>query len=284
MHPSYSSIAGVVVLYNPGGDVWDTIETYRQQISKLYVIDNSVVYNEELTRRCALEVAVAYINNKGNKGIAHALNRGCELARQEGFECILTMDQDTRLVPGFVSVLAEGFVNKLGKIGIVAPRYPTANSRVTSRYQPMEFTMTSGNLVNLNAHKEVGGFMEELFIDHVDHEFCLRLQDFGYQVIQDNELNIRHRPGNVVQVNLWIRRFAFSSHSPIRLYYAFRNGLYVYAKYSRKYLKFRRHFVSFVVNEVVKILFEDQKMKRVRMIVKAVRDFRSGKLGPFVEV
>jgi len=52
--------------------------------------------------------------------------------------------------------------------------------------------MTSGNLLNLHAVKQIGGFSEDLFIDRVDQEYCLRLRMNNFRVIQVNFVVFDH--------------------------------------------------------------------------------------------
>ena len=52
--------------------------------------------------------------------------------------------------------------------------------------------MTSGNLLNIAAHKKVGGFDEKYFIDCVDWEYCLKLNTMNYQVLTLNDIELNH--------------------------------------------------------------------------------------------
>jgi rhamnosyltransferase len=44
--------------------------------------------------------------------------------------------------------------------------------------------MTSGCLTNLAIWDESGGFSDELFIDEVDHDYCLNVRRHGYRVVR----------------------------------------------------------------------------------------------------
>jgi GT2 family glycosyltransferase len=43
--------------------------------------------------------------------------------------------------------------------------------------------MSSGNLLNLAAFKQVGAYNESFFIDYVDHEYCLRLKKKRFSIL-----------------------------------------------------------------------------------------------------
>jgi rhamnosyltransferase len=279
MSGSSPSIAGTVVLYNPADDVFDNITSYVDQISKLYVIDNSIQYNDTLKQKLDQINKIVYINHGGNKGIAAALNTGAQRALDDGFEFVLTMDQDTSLSKNFVAKLMEALgKNNADQIGIVAPRYL---KRLKSQSSPVEhvlFTMTSGNILNLSVYRKIGPFLEALFIDHVDHEYCLRVNQEGYKVLQVNDLEISHRPGSLTKI--FNEKFAFSSHSPQRLYYFCRNGFYVANRYRKVFPAFRYFFFKGIVKEICKIAFEKNKMLRIKMITKGFFDFKSSTFGP----
>jgi len=273
-----SLVAGTVVLFNPGEEVYETISTYIRQVARLFVIDNSTQSNPSILRRLQQTESIVYINNGGNKGIANALNRGCAEALRGGYKYLLTMDQDTALPANFVRDLMKGFVENASEmIGIIAPRYTASNN--AEKYEKVPLTMTSGNILNLSAYLKIGPFLNELFIDHVDHEFCLRLRQNGYAVVQANEVMIIHRPGHLVSFKFFGKKVAFSSHSPIRLYYFARNGFYVGSQYRKSFPEFSVLFRNLLLKEIIKIPFESNKFLRLKMIIKGYRDYRSEKLG-----
>jgi rhamnosyltransferase len=278
MNALSQSLAGTVVLYNPSDSVFDTILSYIDQVVKLYVVDNSDCHNASLKQKLKQLNNVIYVNNHGNKGIATALNVGAGLALKDGFDFLLTMDQDTSLLPNYIVELMKPFVHEMpDKIGIIAPRYTKRLKVNDNALQEILFTMTSGNILNLTVYKEVGPFLDELFIDHVDHEYCLRLNRQGFRVIQVNDVEIIHRPGTLTSI--FKGRISFSSHSPQRLYYFCRNGFYVSRLYRKDFPVFKRTYRNLFIKEIAKIPFEDTKLKRLTMVVKGYIDYRNHKLG-----
>ena len=273
------NIAGTVVLYNPSDHVFDNMLSYIDQVAKLYVVDNSTHYNDRLLQKLKAIEKIVYISQEGNKGIAVALNAGAMQAMDDGFEFLLTMDQDTSLSANYVIELMKPFIPHMPeKIGIIAPRYTERLSTHAKAVQDILFTMTSGNILNLNAYKKTGPFLNELFIDHVDHEYCLRLNSRGFRVVQVNDVEIIHRPGTLT--SMFKGMVSFSSHSPQRLYYFCRNGFYVSDLYRRDFPAFRHAFVNLLMKEIAKIPFEKSKLKRLRMIINGYVDHKKKKFGP----
>ena len=115
-----SKIAAVVILYNPELSILENIKSYIDQVEKLYVVDNSEASNESLIQEIKSFSKIEYIPNKYNIGIAAALNIGARKAIEEGFDYLLTMDQDSETPPRMVANLLNCF-SEDSKIALVSP-------------------------------------------------------------------------------------------------------------------------------------------------------------------
>ena len=188
-----STISAVIVLYNPDQySLFGNIESCVSQVQHTFLIDNSENPDSQLLDRLKNLTHVSYIWNNGNQGIAHALNLGAAKARELNYQWLVTLDQDTLLPSNFVERIAAQIDSDAeNNVGILAPAYENgrtiavdgAENGFQGRPKAVLFTMTSGNFLNLRLHDLVGGFMDALFIDHVDHEYCLRLNANGYKTI-----------------------------------------------------------------------------------------------------
>ena len=281
---SPDKVAGAVILYNSKVDVIENISTYIQQVNRLYVIDNSDVKNYELINELNSIPSINYISNNGNQGIANALNVAANQAIQQGFSFLLTMDDDSKAPYDMIDRLSC-FVNEYidpARIGIVSVAHKYSNS--PDVYNKVNFTMTSGNLLNLNAFKQVGGFNENLFIDYVDHEYNLRLLLDNYLIYEIKDLKLNHRLGAMKKTKLFFINIDYISHSPKRLYYLFRNSIYIFRTYIyiRPDLCLEIFWPTF--KEVTKsIILEDQKGIRISYLWKALKDGFKGSLGKLVQ-
>ncbi|QJD77496.1 glycosyltransferase family 2 protein [Spirosoma rhododendri] len=269
-------IAGVVVLYNSPLDCLHNIDTYIHQIEKLFVVDNSDVSNDELIATLSRIPTVSYINNGGNRGISYALNRGAEQAISEGFTHLLTMDDDSRapatMIAEMVQYLSTQPADQVGIVG-AAHSPSTIKAGVPSS---VLYTMTSGNLLNLQVYKTVGPFRDDFFIDHVDHEYNLRLNKAGYKVVELPTVQLDHPLGERKQ--RWGKKYV--SHNPVRQYYIARNGIIVARQYRRDYPAFSLKMVDLLAKEWIKILFGmNERGRRARMLVKGIKDGFAGKTG-----
>lgn len=280
LQPEKKRVAAVVVLFNPSSAVLANIESYRTQVEHVFAIDNSVATHKAIEDAIVSSGGVSLHKHGANLGIAAALNTGAQLALGHGYDLLLTMDQDTLLDPGYVERLYAGFLRNGDQTGIIAPRYGVP-TEAPPKDEHVLFTMTSGNLLNLHAYRETGPFMTELFIDHVDHEYCLRLQRRKFHIIQDNSLQLKHRPGHLINLRLLGKNLAISTHSPTRLYYFCRNGFFVSRQYRADFPGFKRSFLRLLVKELLKAIVVSDRWQRLRMIRLAYRHFLAGKLGEY---
>lgn len=283
--PLKNKIAGVVVLYNPDSKVWENIESYLYEVGQLYIIDNSDSKSQTPPSRISTRENVIYINNRANLGIAHALNQGARLAIQASFEWLLTMDQDSRASDNMVGQLLSACQNiKKEEIGIIAPRYVLGFEKESPKtgIEDVLTTITSGNLLNLEAYSKAGPFREDFFIDYVDHEFCLRLKLYKYKVLINNDVLLYHALGESQHYSFFGQTLSSSNHSFIRRYYITRNRLAVLDKYRKHFPDYFNAHNNKNFKELVKlILFEKDKLRKFKSVVRGFIDFKRNRFGKY---
>jgi rhamnosyltransferase len=278
-----AEILGVVVLFHPDEGVVERVRSYIDDISWLLVIDNSDPVSPLIEKLKNLDSKVVCVINGGNLGIARALNQGIEYAITNGFDWVLTMDQDSRFQPGAVRLMKE-FLSTANPVpGILAPFHHTPGAslpRFNELTKDLRITMTSGNLLNMYAAKKCGPFEEKLFIDSVDHDYCLRLRRLGYRVTQLNTAILEHRLGNIHYTHLFGLRIKTSNHSASRRYYMTRNRLFVMSRH----MSFDAKFVWRELSELIKsfyavLLFERNKSEKLRAMITGAWHYVRGRYG-----
>ena len=120
-----SKIGCCIVLYNPETKVVNNIATYQAHIDILIVVDNSPRQNLDVVDSIRQIYPGTHYHWMGeNKGIASALNTGCNIAISHGCEWLLTMDQDSHFKENEFSQLVDSLqpvLKKFPNTGIVAP-------------------------------------------------------------------------------------------------------------------------------------------------------------------
>jgi len=281
-------VAAVVILYRPDESTVRNILSYSSQVATVLAIDNSEEPDQALVERVRSIPNVSYHPIGTNVGIATALNTGIEMAQGAGYRWVLTMDQDSTAEPDMVGRMVAYLEADSGSqpIALVAPEHLQVGGKPQRRpggLVPILTTMTSGNLLSVEAWRETGKFMDELFIDQVDNEFCLRLSRAGYRIVVAGGAVLHHRVG-ALQRHLFPIPAYTSNHSALRKYYITRNRLLVGRMYWSDYPQYGRFELAQAIKEIVKIvLYESHKRLKLRMIWRGYTDFRHSILGPYQE-
>jgi rhamnosyltransferase len=276
-------IAAVTILYNPSPEVIDNINSYLESFDALYLIDNS----PEETRfvKSLISEKTKYYHDGENYGIAKRLNQAAEIAKSEGFNFLLTMDQDSSfdktMLSDYLSCFHKAETKNLTAIyGIENEKRLFLNG--TCREDSNQLLITSGSIVNLEIHHRVNGFDENLFIDFVDIEYCLRSMQNGFESKKFRNILLDHKIG-IHGSHYSLKTFRKSNrslHSPLRLYYMMRNYLYI----SRKYrMLFKKDFKQIKKNLLVSIknnlLYNNERKAVALYLFNAIYDFRKDKMG-----
>jgi rhamnosyltransferase len=234
-------LAGVVILYHP--DVSKTLEnmaSYAHQLDKLYIIDNSEpACFERSIAFSSFNVTVEYIANGVNEGISKRLNQAAHKAIAEGYDFLLTMDQDSCFEVGafekYKSLVNEHLLsneNRNLKVAQFGVNSDPKHIHISEQHIITNNLITSGTILNLSIFKKVGDFDENLFIDFVDVEYSLRAAYLGYQNWILPNVIMKHSLG-FLKMGRSLFNFKKTPrilHAPIRVYYMVRNGWYMLFK------------------------------------------------------
>lgn len=281
------NFAACVILYHPKKEDIDNLYTYCNKVKKLYIYDNTEGNsNEELF----VEITNAtYYWDGENKGLSDRLNAACQKAIEDKFEYLLTMDQDSSFLEENIDCYFENILN-----------FPNKNSAALfnleyeKEFQPVkknqisikkkDHLITSASVMNLNLYHIIGGFDENLFIDGVDIDYCYSAKAKGFDNIQFTNNYFKHSLGEPVKRGTIYTLFLFKKnktiHSPLRIYYMYRNMLYLENKY--------KNSLPEVINELVKnykhhikksIKYSENIFEANRFKKRAIIDFKNGRMG-----
>jgi rhamnosyltransferase len=266
-----AGIAAVVVVYHPQHSLLNNVLTYLPEVQNLYVFDNSPESNYPVVEQVCQLQKVKYLAHGQNVGVATALNIAARSAIDEGYEFLLTMDQDSFCYPEMVSLLLSK-AQEMRSAGVVSPFIVDRNARINppeKEFERMMTAVTSGSLMNLEAFKTVGGFLDSLFIDGVDTEYCLRLQIHGFSVIRVNRALLSHAIGTLETRNLFGVIVHPTHHKPTRFYYQARNSVYLRKRYRTKFPEYFKLERRYRIGRIVKmLLYESERFQKAVMLVR----------------
>jgi rhamnosyltransferase len=276
MDVTFEKVAGVVILYNPAQNIIENINSYLYQIGHLFIVDNSEEMNPFIKELTKSSPKVDYIFNDDNLGVASALNIGAKKAIQKGFLYLLTMDQDSKAPKNLVVSLLK-VAEDNSSIGIVSPIHSNkfgTHIKKNPEVHGTESVMTSGNLLSLSAYKKVGEYCNDFFIDYVDIEYCARLNYNKFSVLEIGNVVLEHNEANISEKRFLFKKYFPTNNTPSRMYYKTRNLLYFRERYKRIYpLTLKNEYNTYFRNIIKIILFEKNKVLKLKMILLGIRDY-----------
>jgi rhamnosyltransferase len=263
-------ICAGIVLFQPDLDkLIANINSIAPQIGHIFIVDNASMNISEIIPKFSGNKYVV-IQNGENLGIAKALNQLIACARKNEYQWILTLDQDSISDDFLVKKLCSG-VKEYPHAGMVTPYIIDLNLTSLEEYKSLclpeseivQTCQTSGTLTNVDAVIGVGGFEEKLFIDHVDHEMCLRLRKHDYSIIKINSAYLLHEVGKGKRKKFLGRKIIYHYYNPKRVYYQTRNLLYMLRKYKKEFKKSPvLCFICYCAAFGVKLILEPQRFGR----------------------
>jgi rhamnosyltransferase len=268
-----SSIVALVVLYKPSKECYNHILTYINSIDMLYIIDNSPSPSL-LLQKLKIHKNTTILSTNENLGIAKAYNIALAEASSESYQWLMTMDQDSFFRDSDIDIFIEYFLKTDTKA--LAIYSPLHNKKFISKGIDLEpeTVMSSGNIVSISKALSIEGFDERLFIDEVDHDFCMRLKLHNYKIIQNQRIAISHHLGTTIQNS------PHKKYSATRLYYMARNYLYIYHKHKTNYPSFFKNRSKYLLKFFIKqIIFQSNKYKRIKMIGLGIKDYYIKRMG-----
>ena len=220
---------------------------------------------------------VSYIENGENLGIAAALNKMMDYGADNGFQWVVTLDQDSVCNPGLVDEYKK--FSNIDDAGIITCRILDRNTTGDEIGQEQEEDcreikrcITSASFCSVKAYRAAGPFDQWMFIDWVDFEYCARLRSKGFKIYRVNFVGMIHEIGHGRNVRL-IREHIFHNHSAFRQYYIARNRLYVAYNYPQEYsmLKERYHIL---VEFFLILFYGENKKKKISAMRRGVSDYK----------
>lgn len=291
-----NSVAAVIITYNVENKFRNRINKLKGKVHEIIVVDNgSKIETINMLKELEKDITIIYLEK--NKGIAYALNKGINYSIEKGYNWILTLDHDSIVTDDMIENMLKCYGNfdkeLREKVAMLVPTHVEEkeyeNSNIISNeekfskpYIEVLTEITSGALTKADIYKNIGLYDEKLFIDLVDHDYCLSLNRKGFKVIQVSSAVLIHNLGESVKKNVLGLKMTPTNHSPLRRYYMSRNRHYIWEKYKDDFPKWiltdKRRFIT---ENLKIILFEDKKIEKFKYIKKGIKDYKNNIFGEF---
>ena len=283
-------VAAIIVSYNPDNNLLDSINLLINQVERIIIVDNGSESEKKKNIKLIRDIdkeKIEIIFNEENLGIATALNIVVRSALKQGYNSILTMDQDSKVSKNMVEKMLEVYngIDEKERKDILSIFPNFVDERVQSieensdmdTYEYVDADITSGNLLRAEVFDKVGFFDDSLFIDLVDTDFCMRLNEKNIKMIKVRDAILYHSLGESQSVKSIFGKFNTSNHSALRRYYMTRNRFYTWEKYKDLNSFTLNRDKSLFKKEFVKIILgEKDKVNKIKMVFKGYKDYKKG--------
>lgn len=279
---THAQVLAVVVSYCGGSKVAETVRALVGQVGRVLVVDNGSDPKSLKVLRLLQSDGLAMVLELGeNKGLGFALNIGARKALEWEYDWLLTMDQDSIVDATMVHSMLQ-LARRTPGLRCVSPNIVVHGHPPESlRSGPVDYAITSGNLLHTDVWRLAGPFNEDYFIDCIDFDFSLRARAQGFEIHKDPQALLHHELGQRVEVRRPLERF-YTQHSALRRYYMFRNFLFLAKTHGLREPKFiGKLLIAHILLALLIIFYEPQLKRNLRFIVRGVLDFMRHRSGVY---
>ena len=264
-------LLAIIVTYYPDRDLLaENVNAIYDCIDKLLIWENTPI-SERFDYRFLTNSKIEYCGDDINS-ISHALNYAWQYAQKNGYDYILTMDQDS-VFKNFDVFLTTTIEFQSQNICLVGPMIcrtsESAPSSVITEIGANAHLITSGLVIPVSLLNEINGFCEDFRIEAVDVDLCVRVRNASRKIYLNSNGVLVQRFGAPYEKKLFGKKFVGSDYNEKRLYEIFRNHIIIYRRYKNNAVKgfviiYFRNFVPRI------ILWESNKIKKLSAIFKGI--------------
>jgi rhamnosyltransferase len=141
----------------------------------------------------------------------------------------------------------------------------------------VDVIISSGTTATKEVFQVAGGFDEDLYIDYVDTDWCLRCREKNIPIRIVPSAVMYHRVGmNSANMGL----LTVQVHSPERCYYQIRNSFNLFRRPYIPFLFAAQELLYTLINRVFLLFIVKQRSLYVRAYFRAISDGLMGVVGP----
>ena len=277
-----TKILGLVTLYHPKAEeAADNILQYINDLDKLIIWDNSPLeenLNEILPSLLGKDRSKVIWKGDGqNHYIASAINFAWFYARNNHYDLILIMDQDSRW-NDFHSFKNEVVRHCQSSYNHVYCPYIIGNDDldgfiITKDLQEKRIFINSGTVIPTSILNAIGGADESFPLDALDHDLAIRIQKAGYTIICLTKHKLNHSVGDPQLMGPF--HIYTDNYGPQRIYSISKCHIIKIRKH-KDWLTFPEIKKTITTHYILKflriLLAEPQKTTRFKMLFKGIYD------------
>ena len=303
MNKYLDRVIPIVVTYNPEVDRLRELLGSLNSFAEVQLVDNGSDNLNDLKKLCLAYRNVCTTFLASNCGLAEAQNKAVEKQFENSISkdnFILLLDQDSVPLVGCIEVLYQHATNLIEggvRLGVIGPALSdlysdsqfgfTKNGRRRYKQASKNHTFecdginSSGSLIPQAVWQELKGNNSDLFIDHVETDWCFRVIAAGYVCYGTFDALLSHSMGEST-IEYWLfGRRSMPDRAPKRHYYLFRNSLFLQKqRYVPRMWKLS-NMAKLLFTACYFSLFSKQRASHFKYICIGLFDGINNKLGIF---
>lgn len=279
-------VAAVIVTYHPDDLFIQRLDLVKSQVGHVVIVDNTEDGSSfKLLEHLRGDVLVSVLTPGKNLGIAAALNMGIEWAIKKGYSWFLTLDDDTKVGHGLVSLYFGALCGPLKgkKAGVLNTQYLDIHTGTIGASVPgflvcpdwadVEVMISSGCFFSVETFRMIDGYRAKFFLDWFDHDFCLRVRRAGLRNYMYLKPMLEHALGKKTthRIPFLGVKIVTNNHAPQRCYLISRNIIFMIKE--NFFTEFRMvflYFIYLVSKFFLVLLFENNKSRKFASMMSGV--------------
>lgn len=237
-----NSILAIVICFYPDHEkLINIINGIDSSVSKIILFDNGGVDPNALL---GISRKIEIASHGRNAGLGEALNHGCDKGFQDGYRFVVSFDQDSSPSSEMIHALRRellAYQEKDSRAIAIGPqlidcrnghdhimpfirfRGLKAEKWSGEGTKPVSHLITSGCMIDVSQWDALGRFLDDLFIDYVDNDWCWRAGRRGYVILGTSLAKMPHELSEGIEKRGII---SANKYSPFRRYFQMRNAAY----------------------------------------------------------
>lgn len=270
---------GLVTLYNPDPHkASENIKMYVANLDQLLIWDNSPLSSnmkeQIMSNLDEFKDQIIWYGNGENHCIAPAINHAWHFGKENGYDLLLIMDQDSQWAD-FATYRKE--IERhytAGEIWVYTPYVAGLDIfHIHDRIQERRFFINSGTVIPISILNSINGADEIFPLDAVDHDMALRILKRGYSIRCLTSCILYHTIGQPRRSNLL--NLYTPDYGLARTYSTTRSHVLNYRKNRQWMTPYERRLIlkEFVFWKFVRIiLVESDKWQRLKQYFRGLKD------------
>lgn len=267
-------ILGIVITYNPDEDLLkDNINAFADHIDEIIIWDNTPNGSLVAKRIAEDRINSRYITEEENKGISYVLNKAWHYAADNGYDFLLTMDQDS-IWQDFENYL-NTTLSRTAPEGIYGPEVRTSPVKGKT-FLLTDYVITSGMLISVKILNLIKGYKSDFFVDGIDMEMCLRAKSYGIPTFRISNCHLQQRFGTPQTITICGLDNHTNNYPSSRIHEILKSHTYILLNYSCSFSLQKKIVLTYFWKVPWKIiLFESDKGQKLKAYCKGIIEGKS---------